>query len=188
MYNIGLCICGSFCTFDKILKVLKKLVDGGHKVTVILSFAAAYDDTRFYKAEDFKAELKKITGQEPICSLQLAEPFGPKSNIDFMVVAPATGNTISKIASGITDTPVTMAVKAHLRNEKPVLIAVSTNDALGANAINIAKLLNKKNVYFVPFKQDDYINKPTSLISDYDLIEKTIESAKIGKQVQPIIL
>lgn len=187
-YTIGLGICGSFCTLNKIIEVTKQIIKEGHKVIPVFSFSVANLNTRFIKADEFKKIMAEITGAEPIVSLQDAEPIGPKKLLDFMVVAPATGNTLSKISAGISDTPVTLAVKAHLRNNKPVIIAVSTNDALSGNAASIANLLNRKNVYFVPFKQDDSLNKPCSLIANYDLILDTVKEAENHRQIQPIML
>ena len=186
--NMGFAVTGSFCTFDRIIEELKIITEDGYNVTPIFSFAAAFTDTRFGTAASFRQKVKEITKKEPIDSLVLAEPLGPKGLLDIIVVAPCTGNTLAKIARAITDTPVTMAVKAHLRNDKPVVIALSSNDLLGLNLQNVGALLPVKNIYFVPFGQDDYIKKPKSLISDYNLIIKTVESAIKGKQIQPLLL
>jgi len=185
--NLGFAITGSFCTFKKILPALKKLIEKGNNITTILSCAAAQTDTRFYKAEDFRRDLESITGKKPICTIADAEPIGPQNNLDIMIIAPCTGNTLAKLASAITDTPVLMAAKAHLRNNKPLLIAVSTNDALSTNAKNIGELMARKNIFFVPFAQDDYLKKCNSLIADYNLIEEAAEAAIGGFQLQPII-
>ena len=186
--NIGFAVTGSFCTFDRILEEMAKAADAGYNVIPIFSFATAETDTRFGKASDFREKVKALTGKEPVDSLVLAEPLGPKGLIDIMVVAPCTGNTLAKIAQAITDTPVTMAVKAHFRNNKPCVIAVSSNDLLGINFKNLGALMSMKNVYFVPFGQDDHLKKPKSLISDYGLLLPTIEKAAAGEQLQPLFL
>ncbi|MDD4110322.1 MAG: dipicolinate synthase subunit B [Clostridia bacterium] len=185
--TLGFAITGSFCTFSTVLKEMENLVNLGYKIIPIFSYNAANLDTRFFKASDFRNEVKRITNNEPVDTIQGAETLGPNNLIDIMVVAPCTGNTLSKIALAITDTPVTMAVKAHLRNNKPVVIAVSTNDALGLNLKNIGTLITTKNIYFVPFEQDNFSKKPNSLISNYSLIGKTIEKVKEGVQLQPVI-
>ncbi len=186
--NIGLAITGSFCTFDRILSELKKIIDHGYNVIPIFSYATANTDTRFGTAADFRRKVVELTGKEPVDSLVLAEPLGPKGMIDIMVVAPCTGNTLAKISQAITDTPVTMAVKAHFRNNKPVVIAVSSNDLLGINFRNLGSLMSMKNIYFVPFGQDDHLKKPKSLISDYSLLLPAIEKAADGEQLQPLLL
>lgn len=185
--KLGLAICGSYCTFDKILPTAEVLTET-YDLTAVMSENAAETDTRFGCAETVKKRLSEITGKEVICAITDAEPIGPKKLFDVMAVAPCTGNTLAKLACGIADSAVTMACKAHLRNGRPVVIAVSTNDALGANAKNIGELLNRKNIYFVPFRQDDPQGKPTSLISDLTLLEKAVESALEGLQLQPVIL
>ena len=186
--NMGFAVTGSFCTFDRILEELKIITAKGFNVIPIFSFSTDLTDTRFGTAASFRQKVKEITKKEPIDSLVLAEPLGPKGLLDIIVIAPCTGNTLAKIARAITDTPVTMAVKAHLRNDKPVVIALSSNDLLGLNLQNVGALLPVKNIYFVPFGQDDCIKKPKSLISDYSLILKTVESAMQGKQLQPLLL
>jgi len=187
--NVGFAITGSFCTFGRILDELRFLTEEKKwDVTPIFSFTTAKTDTRFGKASDFRERVKEITGKEPIDSLVSAEPLGPKGLIDVIIVAPCTGNTLAKIAQAITDTPVTMAVKAHLRNDKPVVIALSSNDLLGLNLQNVGALLPVKNIFFVPFGQDDIFKKPKSLISDYSLIADTVEHALSGKQIQPLLL
>ena len=183
----GLAICGSYCTFDKNLPIAQILTEN-FDLTAVMSENAAETDTRFGCAETVKNKLAEITGKEIICTIADAEPVGPKKLFDVMAVAPCTGNTLAKLACGIADSAVTMACKAHLRNGRPLVIAVSTNDALGANAKNIGELLNRKNIYFVPFRQDDPQGKPTSLISDLELLEKTLKSALEGGQLQPVIL
>ena len=179
---------GSFCTLRQVIPEVKRIVDNGALVIPIMSENVQSIDTRFGKAEDFKNELESITGKKIINSITSAEPIGPKSILDILIVAPCTGNTLAKIANGITDTCVTMAVKAQLRNQKPVVIAVSTNDGLGANAKNIVTLLNTINVYLVPFRQDDPINKINSLVSKMDFIMPTLEKAFKGEQKQPLKL
>ena len=186
--KVGFALCGSFCTFGAVLPEIKKLCDTGADVTPVMSAAAYSTDTRFGKAAHFADEIKKITGKEIIVSIKDAEPIGPKNLLDVLVIAPCTGNTLGKIASGITDTAPTMAAKAHLRNGKPLLIAPSTNDGLSASAKNIGALLNRKNIFFVPFGQDDYIKKPTSLVADMSKILPSLEMALDKKQIQPIII
>lgn len=186
--RIGFAVTGSFCTFAKIIPQVENLVNEGAEVIPIISESVNLYDTRFNKAEDFKDTLQAITGRQPINSIVDAEPIGPKALLDILVIAPCTGNTISKIANAITDSPVTMACKAHLRNMRPVVIAVSTNDGLGANAKNIGILLNMKNIYMVPFGQDDPIKKCTSLVADFDQILPTILNAQQNCQIQPILV
>ena len=186
--KIGFALTGSFCTFSKVIPKIKELVDEGAEVLPIMSFNAYNLDTKFGKAKDFIAQIEEITGNEIIHTIQGAEPIGPKKLTDIMIIAPATGNTIAKLANGITDTPVTMAAKSHLRNENPLIIAISPNDALSGSAKNIGTLLNKKNFYFVPFSQDNPITKPRSIVFDENYIVKTIEYALNGEQIEPIIL
>jgi dipicolinate synthase subunit B len=186
--NVGFAITGSFCTFDQILGEMQNLKNKGHNILPVFSYSVSNTDTRFGTAEGFKKSVIEITDNSPIVTLQQAEPVGPNNLIDVLVIAPCTGNTLSKLANAITDTPVTMVAKAHLRNNKPVVIGISTNDALGQNLKNIATLLNAKNIYFVPFRQDDPIKKPKSMISDYSLIEATINEAFNHKQIQPLLL
>ena len=149
--NIGYCMCGSFCTLQNSLNELKKLVELGGKITPVMSYSVLETDTRFGKAEFFINSVEEITGNKVIKTIKDAEPIGPQNNLDIMVVAPCTGNTLAKLNSGVVDTPVLMAIKAHIRNNKPVVLAIATNDALGANLENIGGLINKKNFYFVPF-------------------------------------
>lgn len=185
--NIGFAMCGSFCTFSKVFPVMEALAQE-HKVFPILSSAACSTDSRFGKAEDFIAFAQRICNRNVIRSIVDAEPIGPKKLLDALIVAPCTGNTLAKLAHGIADGPVTMAAKSHLRNGRPVIIAVSTNDALGAAAENIGRLLSRKNYYFVPFRQDDAQNKPTSMVADFAMIPDTVSAALEGKQIQPILL
>lgn len=185
--RIGYCLTGSFCTFEKSFAALSQLVQTKAEVTPIMSFAAAELNTRFGKAQDHIARLEEITGKRVIKTIEDAEPIGPKKLLDIIIVAPCTANTLAKLALGITDTPVTMAVKSHLRNSRPVLIAVSTNDALGAAAKNIGALQNYKNYYFVPYCQDDYIHKPRSIVARFELIPQAAVNAVNGIQTQPMI-
>lgn len=185
--KIGFAFTGSFCTFKKVIEELKNLSETGAEIFPIMSSASSGFDTRFGSADGFMTEIRNITKKEIITTIPQAEPIGPKNYLDALIIAPCTGNTIAKLAGGITDTPVTMSAKATLRNQKPVIIAVSTNDGLGASAKNIGMLLNTKNIYFVPFGQDDCINKTTSLVADMSLITKTIESALSGVQLQPVL-
>ena len=186
--KIGFALTGSFCTFSKTIPKMKELVKLGADVLPIMSFNAYNMDTKFGKAEDFIKEIEEITGKKIIHSITEAEPIGPKKLTDIMIVAPASGNTMAKIANDIADTPVTMAVKSHLRNNSPVVIAPSTNNALSGNAENIGKLLNRKNIYFVSFRQDNPITKPRSMVFDPEYIIKTIKFALDNEQIQPIIL
>lgn len=187
MKTIGLCVTGSFCTFKKLIPEVKKLIDAGYDVIPVFSYAVANTDTRFYKAKDFYNDIKNITGRDPITTIEGAEPIGPENKLDLIVIAPCTGNTLAKLNHAITDTPVLMAAKAHLRNNKPVLIALSTNDGLSANAKNIGELMNRKNIYFVPFGQDNYVDKTNSLVARYDLLTESAECALSGIQIQPVL-
>lgn len=187
-YKIGFCITGSFCTLNKALIAIKQLCDCGHTIIPIFSYSVANIDTRFFTAQNFREQVSGLTKEKIIDTIPDAEPIGPKSLVDIILVAPATGNTLSKICHGITDTPVTMAVKAHLRNNRPVVLSIATNDGLSGNAKNIGELLNRKNIFFVPFRQDDCLNKPNSLISKFELIPETVEAAMKKMQLQPIIV
>lgn len=186
--RVGFAMTGSFCTFAKVLPQVKTLADMGCKITPIMSETAAATDTRFGSAEYFKNALSEITGAPLIHTVKDAEPIGPKKLLDILVIAPCTGNTLSKLANGITDSSVCMAAKAHLRNGRPLVIAVSTNDALGASARNIGQLMNAKNIYFVPFRQDDPLHKQTSMVADMERIAAAMETALDGKQLQPVIV
>ena len=186
--KVGFALTGSFCTFDKTVPELEKLVAEGADVTPIISEATDKFDTRFGRADEWKTKIEGITGKKLIKTIVDAEPIGPKSLLDIMVVAPCTGNTLGKLANGITDTSVTMACKAHLRNGKPLVIALATNDGLGINAKNLGILLNTKNIYFVPFGQDDPIKKSNSIVAKFDLIIPTILEALKGKQLQPLLI
>ena len=186
--KIGFGITGSFCTISKILPVIEELAENGANVLPIISKTVAETDTRFGKADDLKRMLEGITGKKPLREITEVEPIGPKGLIDVMVAAPCTGSSIAKIANGISDTPVTLAVKSHLRNNRPVVIAVSTNDGLSGNIRNIGTLLTRKNIYIVPFGQDDSASKENSLVSDFSLIGPTITSALSGAQLQPLLI
>lgn len=185
--NIGFALCGSFCTFDAVLPVMQTLAESNN-VIPIFSENAATLDTRFGEAEAFLKRVNEITGNRPITTIPQAEPIGPKKLLDILVIAPCTGNTLAKLAHSIADTPVTMAAKSHLRNGRPVLIAVSTNDALAGAAENIGKLLARKHYYFVPFGQDAPEAKPTSIVADFTKIPEAIDSTLQGRQLQPILL
>lgn len=186
--TLGYAFCGSFCTIKKSLEILKELAKENIKIKPIMSQIVYSTDTRFIKSEDLIKTVEEICNEKVIHTIAAAEPIGPKNLLDILVVAPCTGNTLSKIALGITDTSVTMAVKAHLRNNKPVVLAPATNDALGASSKNFGILHNTKNIYFVPYGQDDPFSKNNSLVCDFKLIPKTIESALKGEQLQPIII
>lgn len=185
--RIGVALSGSFCTYDKVFKELQKLVDEGAKVQTIFSDASQTIDSRFGKAEEFVQKAEKLTGIRPMRTIAEAEPIGPKELLDLLIILPCTGNTIAKLANGITDTPVLMAAKAHLRNEKPLLLSVSTNDALGMNMKNIGLLLNAKHIYFVPFGQDNPQKKPNSMIAHTELLLDAAKEALEEKQYQPVI-
>ncbi len=185
--NIGFALCGSFCTYDRVFPVME-LLAREHTLIPIFSEASFAVDSRFGTAAEHFETVRKICGREPIHTIAGAEPIGPKKLLDILVIAPCTGNTLAKLAHSIADTPVTMAAKSHLRNDRPVVVAVSTNDALAGAAENIGKLLGRKNYYFVPFRQDDPMKKPTSMVADFDKIPETIESAHRGVQIQPILL
>ncbi len=186
--KLGFALCGSFCTFGKIIPHIEALKNKGYDIVPIMSFNAYNTDTRFGTAESFIKKIEEITHREIIHTITSAEPIGPKKLIDALIIAPCTGNTLAKLAVGIADTPVTLAAKSTLRNANPVIIGISTNDALSGAAKNIGALQNYKNIYFVPYTQDDYINKPTSIVADFDRIEETVEAAMQCRQVQPVIL
>lgn len=185
--KIGWALTGSFCNFEYVFPHIEALAKEGADIYPIVSYSVDSFDTRFGKAEEWKNKLKEITGKDIISTIVDAEPVGPQLKMDIMIVAPCTGNTVAKLANAITDTPVTMACKAHLRNQRPLVLAIATNDALGGNAKNIGLLLNTKNVYFVPFGQDAPIGKSNSMIANFDKIKATLEEALKGKQIQPIL-
>lgn len=187
--TIGYALCGSFCTISQSVQVLESLAKLDNiKLIPIMSDIVYRSDTRFGKAADLIARVEALCDAPIIHDIPAAEPIGPKNLLDIIVVAPCTGNTAAKIALGITDTPVTMAVKAHLRNQKPVVLGLATNDALGASSKNIGLLNNTKNIYFVPYGQDDPTSKTTSLVCDFTRIPDTIEAALEGKQLQPMLI
>ncbi len=185
--NIGFALCGSYCTFSKVFPMMEALARE-HRVIPIFSENVQKTGSRFGEPAQFYEKAFQLTGVEPICSILGAEPIGPKKLLDALVIAPCTGNTLAKLAHSIADTPVTMAAKSHLRNGRPVIVAVSTNDGLAGAAENLARLLARKNYYFVPFGQDDPKNKPTSLVADFAKIPETVELALTGRQIQPILL
>ncbi len=186
--TIGVAMTGSFCTISDVLPHLQTLVDQGASLLTVLSDHAGQFDTRFNPAVEVKAKLKTIAGRDAVETIVAAEPIGPKKLTDVMLVAPCTGNTLAKLANAITDTPALMAVKSHLRNQRPVVIALASNDALAANAKNLGLLLNAKNIYFVPFGQDAPNGKATSIQAKFSAIADTIDAALQGKQMQPLLL
>lgn len=185
--KIGVAVCGSFCTFEKAFWAAAGLKAEGAEIIPIMSFNAASLSTRFGKAEDNLKLFESIAGRTAITTIEEAEPIGPKRMTDIMLLPNCTGNTLAKLALSVTDTPVTMAVKSHLRGGRPVVINVATNDALSGSAKNIGALMNLRHYYFVPLKQDDCIKKPTSVVGDFDRIPETIEAAMKGVQVQPVL-
>jgi dipicolinate synthase subunit B len=185
--KLGFCMTGSFCTFRSVIDQMK-LLSEQYSIVPIMSYHAYTLDTRFGTAREFIDEIESICQHKIIATIPQAEPVGPKQMTDLMLVAPCTGNTLAKLAMSITDTPATMAVKSHLRNSKPVVIAVSTNDSLSGSAKNIGALMNLKHYYFVPYRQDNYKTKPTSMVADFSLIPQTLEAALNKRQIQPVIL
>ena len=181
-------LCGSFCSIDAVLPQIQRLTARGWQVMPVLSVSAATQDTRFGTAAELRAKLEALTGRVPLDTLQQVEPLGPRKLADAMVIAPATGTTISLLAAGISSTPVTMAAKSLLRVNRPIVVAPSTNDGLAGSAPALAALLQRKNYYFVPFGQDDSFKKPASLKSDFSLIPDTLECALRGVQLQPVLL
>ena len=185
---IGYCFCGSFCTVEKSIATLRSLRAEGNDILPVMNDSVYFCDTRFGKAEDIRRTVETICGREIVHTVVGAEPIGPSVRLDMLVIAPCTGNTLAKMAAGITDTPVTMAAKAQLRSNRPVVIALATNDALSANLKNIGALLSRKNIYFVPMFQDDPEGKPSSLICDFTRLKETMVSAFAGRQIQPVFL
>ena len=185
--TIGFAVCGSFCTFSEVFPCMEALAKQ-HRIVPIFSNSAASISSRFGTAQEHLHEAESICGSSPLCSIEDVEPIGPKKLLDALIIAPCTGNTLAKLAHSIADTPVTMAAKSHLRNGRPVLIAVSTNDALGAAAENIGKLMARQNYYFVPFRQDDPKEKPRSMVADFSAIPQALEAALEGRQFQPVII
>lgn len=186
--TVGFAMCGSFCTFSKVIPQIENLIKEGARVQPIMSEISAATDTRFGKASEFVERIQDICRQKIITTVYEAEPIGPKALLDILVIEPCTGNTIGKLANGISDTCVTLAAKAHLRNDRPVVVGVSTNDALGSSAKNIGKLMNYKNYYFIPMAQDNYKDKPNSVVADFSKTVETVEYALQGKQIQPLLL
>ena len=186
--KLGFALCGSFCTMGEAVSALERAAARYDTVLPILSEAAAGTDTRFGRAEDWRARVEATCGRPAVTTVAEAEPIGPKKLLDVLVICPCTGNTLAKLANGVTDGPVTMAAKAHLRNGRPLVLAIATNDGLSAAAPNLGALLGRRNVYFVPFGQDDCRGKPTSLIADFGRVEETVEAALRGEQLQPLLL
>ena len=184
----GFAMCGSFCTFAQVLPQMERLAKMGAEITPIMSQVAFSTDTRFGRAEEINGKIEETCGKKIIHTIAAAEPIGPKKLLDIMIVAPCTGNTAAKIALGITDTPVALAVKAHLRNARPVVLAMATNDALGASAKNIGLLMNTQNIFFVPMRQDDVKGKPNSLVADFSKLCETCACALNGEQFQPVYI
>lgn len=185
--NIGFAMCGSFCTYSKVFPVME-LLSRDYQVTPIFSEASYTVDSRFGTAKEHIALAEELCGSPPLHTIAQVEPIGPKKLLDVLVIAPCTGNTLAKLANSVADTPVTMAAKSHLRNGRPVVVAVSTNDGLAGAAKNIGKLLARKHFYFVPFGQDDAFKKPTSLVADFSKLPQTLEEALEGRQMQPVLL
>ena len=186
--RVGFAVCGSFCTHKQALEALERLSEIYETVIPIVSETAACTDTRFGTAENLLNMLEERTGHEVLADIPSVEPIGPGKRLDVLVIAPATGNTIAKLAAGITDTSVTMAAKAHLRNNRPVVLAIASNDGLSAGAKNLGELLVRKNYYFVPFGQDNAVEKPCSLVADFEKLAETVDLALRGEQLQPILL
>ncbi|MDR3553035.1 MAG: dipicolinate synthase subunit B [Clostridia bacterium] len=184
----GFAVTGSFCTFDQTFAQLPELIGAGFEILPIMSEAAYSTDTRFGTAKSFIELFEQIAGRSIVHTINDAEPIGPKALLDILIIAPCTGNTLGKLAGGITDTAVTMAAKAHLRNQRPVVIAVASNDALAASARNIGQLMNAKNIYFVPMRQDDFVKKPTSMVAEMGMLLPTVRAALEGRQIQPIYI
>ena len=186
--NVGVALTGSFCTFEKTFAVLEELAGAGANLYPILSDSSQKISSRFGTPDLYLERIRTVTGREPILSIETAEPIGPSSYLDIMAIVPCTGNTAAKLASGITDSPVLMAAKAHLRVNKPLVIAISTNDGLGMNLKNIGSLFNTKNIYFVPFGQDNWEKKPNSLVAHMELLRPTMEMALEHRQYQPVLI
>lgn len=186
--KIGVALTGSYCTFDTVFPQIERLVQENNEVTTIFSDRSQVTDTRFGKADDFLIKAKTITGKDPILTIVDAEKIGPKNLFDIVIIAPCTGNTLAKLANAITDSPVLMAAKSQLRNNKPLVLAIATNDALSNNLKNIGLLLGAKNIYFVPFGQDNYKGKPYSMVAHFDYMLPTLEEALDGRQLQPIVM
>lgn len=186
--RIGFGLTGSHCTYDAVFPEIEKLVQAGAEVLPVVTFTVKSTETRFGNGEDWVNRIEELTGNKVIDSIVMAEPLGPRIPLDCMVIAPLTGNSMSKFANAMTDSPVLMAAKATLRNGKPVVLGISTNDALGLNGVNLMKLIATKNIYFIPFGQDDPLRKPNSMVARMPLLYETIENAMIGKQLQPVLI
>ncbi|CAH8770055.1 dipicolinate synthase subunit B [Paenibacillus dendritiformis] len=186
--TVGYALTGSHCTFEEVMPQIQRFVDAGAQVIPIASNTVMTTDTRFGTSQGWQKQLKEITGNDIISTIVEAEPLGPSKLLDVMVIAPCTGNTTSKLANAMTDSPVLMAAKAQMRNQRPLVLAISTNDGLGLNAANIAKLLVAKNIYFVPFGQDNPVQKPNSLVARMDLVPETCLAALEGRQLQPLLV
>lgn len=185
--NVGFALCGSFCTFSKVIPIMRELVNQGYSIYPIMSPMAYTTDTRFGKAQDFIKEIEDICKRNVIHTIYDAEPIGPKKLLDALLIEPCTGNTLGKLANGIYDTSVTLATKAHLRNNRPVIVGVSTNDGLSGSAPAIGKLMATKNYYFIPLQQDDPYHKPTSIVCDFSKTAQTLQAALQGQQYQPML-
>ncbi len=186
--KVGFALTGSFCTFSRVFSVMREMVEAGYDILPVLSYASAGEDTRFYPKDTVWWELEHITGRKPLSTLSEVEPIGPKKMLDAYVIAPMTGASMGKFAHGIFDTPALLGAKSHLRNARPVLVAPSTNDGLSTAAENIGKILGMRNVYVVPFGQDDPVHKPRSLVADFERIPEAVAAALAGAQLQPILL
>lgn len=186
--RIGFGLTGSHCTYDEVYPEIENLVNAGAEVIPVVTFTVKNTETRFGKGEDWVERIEDLTGNKVIDSIVKAEPLGPKIPLDCMVIAPLTGNSLSKFANALTDSPVLMAAKATLRNQKPVVLGISTNDALGLNGVNLMRLMSTKNIYFIPFGQDDPVKKPNSMVARMSMLEETIIAALNGKQLQPVIV
>ena len=186
--RIGFGLTGSHCTYDAVFPEIEKLVNAGAEVVPIVTATVKNTTTRFGKGEDWIKRIEELTGHKVIDSIVAAEPLGPKMPVDCMVVAPITGASMSKFANALSDSPVLMAAKATLRNQKPVVLGISTNDALGLNGVNIMRLMSTKNIYFIPYGQDDPFKKPNSMVARMSMLVETVEEAILGKQIQPVIV
>lgn len=186
--RIGFGLTGSHCTYDAVFPEIKRLVDGGAEVIPVVTYTVKNTETRFGSGEDWIERIEQVTGRKVIDSIVDAEPLGPKLPLDCMVIAPLTGNSMSKMANALTDSPVLMAAKATLRNRNPVVLGISTNDALGLNGVNLMRLMATKHIYFIPYGQDDPINKPNSMVAKMTLLQETVEEAINGRQLQPVII
>ena len=185
---IGYAICGSFCSFSASLSALERLIENGEQVQPIMSERAYSTDTRFWLATDFAQRLEQLCGRKIIRTIADAEPLGPKNPLELLIISPCTGNTLAKISRGITDSSVTMAAKAHLRSDRPLLIALASNDATSQNLESLSRLINRRSVYFLPMRQDDPIGKPHSLVSDFDKLPQALEMMREGRQMRPLFL